>query len=151
MRNQEWRVLIIIVGVVYAFFKVDQNTDLLILIATMGIIACGFGIHLTITHWKIFFSKMKVIDACEKELGIKAEFYNSIFSVQGTILLMYFFLTCIFSGIIIWLISQNFLLSVLLSLILFIAGFFLSFKCKRYVKNRIDHIPSPKFGIKKNQ
>lgn len=103
-RNQDWKVLVIILGTFYALFKVSpKHIWLHIAITIFGLVACGMGIYMSLIHWLIFYSKMRVIAACEEKLGIKPNFFKPPLPIQGLILLIYFFIASIFSGWLTWL------------------------------------------------
>jgi hypothetical protein len=136
-RNQDWKVLVIIIGIFYALFKVSpENTWLHIAITGLGLIACGMGIYMSLTHWLIFYNKMRVIKACEEESGIKANFYKPPLPIQGLILLIYFFIASIFCGWLIWLLVGKVWISFTIFNVCFLIGFIICV----FVKSKIQEI-----------
>lgn len=124
-RNQEWKILAIIGGVFAALFVKPMDLPLQIAITIFGLIICIMGIYISIAHWIIFYSKMRVIHECEKELGIEAVFHRGPLPVQGAIVLIYFLFTSILSGWLVWLLSSKFLISIIASASIFVAGLIL--------------------------
>lgn len=120
-RNQEWKILAIIGG---SFYILLQTTNIILQMVAMilGLVACLLGIYISIMHWAIFYSKVRIIDACEKELGIEATFYKSPFPIQGIITLFYFLFSGVLAGWLAWLLSNRFWISLISSMSIFIIG-----------------------------
>lgn len=144
-RNQDWKVLVIIIGIFYALFKVSpEHTWLHIAITCLGLIACGMGIYMSLIHWLIFYAKRGVIKTCEEELGIKANFYHAPLPIQGLILLIYFFIASIFCGWLIWLLVGKIWISFTAFIICFLIGFIICMVAKLRIPKIIDRqIPVP--------
>jgi glucan phosphoethanolaminetransferase (alkaline phosphatase superfamily) len=136
-RNQDWKVLVIIIGIFYALFKVSpEHIWLHIAITSLGLIACGMGIYMSLIHWLIIYAKRAVIHTCEEELGIKAHFYKAPLPIQGLILLIYFFIASIFCGWLIWLLVGK----IWISFITFIVCFLIGFIVCMFAKSKIQEI-----------
>jgi len=146
-RNQEWKVLVIIVGIFYALFKISPTDIWLhVAITILGLIACGMGIYMNLAHWLIFYSKMQGIAACERKLGIEANFFKPPLPVQGLILLVYFFIASILSGWLIWLLVKNHWISFITFIVCFLVGFIVSLIAKTKIQSKINREPSIIFG-----
>jgi len=117
-RNQEWKILLIIAGVFYALFKIKlEYREFHTIIALLGLGICSIGIYVAISHWILFQNKVKLIDACEKELGIYAKFHKPGLPVQGIILVIYFILFGILLSWLFWIYKENVFISILFFLI----------------------------------
>jgi hypothetical protein len=138
-RNQEWKVLVIIIGIFYALFKVNpEHRWLHVAITFLGLIACGMGIYMCLVHWGIFWSKRLVIKACEEKLGIYVRFYKSPFPIQGLILLIYFFIVSILLGWLIWLLLGEILISFITFSICFLASLIICAIAKRKIQETVE-------------
>lgn len=125
-RNQEWKILAIIIGGVFAaLFVKPMDSHLQMAITIFGLIVCIIGAYISIAHWIIFYSKMQVIRECEKELGIEAVFRRGPLPVQGAIVLMYFLFTSTLSGWLAWLLSSKFPIPIIVFVSIFVAGLLL--------------------------
>ncbi len=143
-RNQDWKVLVIIVGIFHALFRVSLTPIWLhIAITILGLIACGMGIYMTLINWLIFYSKIRVITACEEKLGIKASssFYKSPFPIQGLILLLYFYIASIFLGWLIWLLLGEIWISFITFTICFLISFIICVIIKRKIPKTVEKQP----------
>lgn len=89
-------------------------------------------------HWLKFESKIRVIEACEKRLGIKANFYKPRFPVQGIILLIYFFILSILGGWLTWLRWREPKNSFIVFIGCVVLGLIICVGVRLYVKKRID-------------
>jgi hypothetical protein len=88
-RNQEWRILVVVLSVFYALFNVPGDAKSLhIAITVLGLIACGIAAYVSYAHWLGFFRKMRIIRRCECELGIQVNLTHTPFRVQSAILLV---------------------------------------------------------------
>ena len=140
-RNQEWKVLVIIIGVFYAFFNVNiQHVTLHIAISIVGLIACGIGIYMSIVHWLIFYGKMKAIAACEKEMGIHARFYMPPLPIQGLIVLVYFFVIAILSAWLAWLLDGRTSVSCVTFIVCIVVGFSICLLAKLKIEKTIEKL-----------
>ncbi|GAH45520.1 unnamed protein product, partial [marine sediment metagenome] len=134
-RNQEWKVLVIMGGVFVALFVKGMQLPGQIAIIILGLIVCGVGIYISIAHWIISYSKVRVIEKCERELGIEATFRTGPLAVQGAMILLYFLLAGALFGFLVWLLSnlhlwpqtysKNLLISIIVSILIFVGGFIL--------------------------
>jgi hypothetical protein len=106
-RNQDWKELFVVAGVYSALFVANRDnprgTGLQVAISLTGIFACIVGGYVARAHWRIFLSKHRVIEACERALGIHIRLLQNPLSVQGVILLVYFLLGAPLVGWVIWL------------------------------------------------
>jgi len=138
-RSQDWKVLVIILGVFYALFNVSPKYLWLhVAITIFGLVACGMGIYMSLIHWLIFYSKMRVIAACEEKLGIKANFFRPPLPIQGLILLIYFFIASIFSGWLMWLLLEKVWISFVTFIICFLIGFIICIIAKIIIQKTIE-------------
>lgn len=141
-RNQDWKILVIIVGIFYALFNVPiEYVWLHGAIIFLGLVACGMGIYMSLTHWIIFYSKRRVIAACEKELGIEATFFVPPFPIQGLILLIYFFIASILGGWLIWLLLGKIWASFVTFAICFLIGLVICIVAKFSIKRIVEKLP----------
>ncbi|MDD5772445.1 MAG: hypothetical protein PHX78_03165 [bacterium] len=153
-RNQEWRVLAIIIGIFYALFNINPASynELHIAITILGLIACGMGVYMSVIHWFLFYNKLHVISACEKELGLEVNFYKPPFAVQGLILLSYFFVASILIGWLTWLISETIWISYFIFTLCFLIGFSICIIIKIRIQKKIEENTSITFKKgKKNE
>jgi len=138
-RNQEWKVLVIIIGIFYALFKVNpEHKWLHVAITFFGLIASGMGIYMCLAHWLILYSKIRVIRACEKELGIEVKICKTPFPVQGLILLIYLFIISILFGWLIWLLLGKILISFITFSICFLVSLIICAIVKRKIKETVE-------------
>ena len=138
-RNQEWKVLVIIIGIFYALFKVNpEHKWLHVAITFFGLIASGMGIYMCLAHWLILYSKIRVIRACEKELGIEVKICKTPFPVQGLILLMYFFIASILLGWLTWLLLGKILISFIIFFMCFLISFRICFIARRKIQKAVE-------------
>jgi len=138
-RNQEWRVLVIIIGIFYALFKINPEYICLhVAITILGLFACGMGIYMSLVHWGLSSSKRLIIKACEEKLGIVAKFYQSPFPVHGLILLMYFFIASILLGWLIWLLLGKILISFITFFMCFLISFRICFIARRKIQKAVE-------------
>jgi hypothetical protein len=136
-RNQDWKVLALIIGIFYALLNLGPSHSwLYVPIAILGIIACIMGIYMSLMHWLIFYSKSRVISSCEKILGIEPNLYKTPFPVQGLILMLYFFICGILGGLLVWVWAKK----IWVSYVIFIMCFFLGFFICLVVNKRIHAI-----------
>lgn len=117
-RNQEWTILAMI-GV--SFYFLSQAEDLAQKGAAIGfgIGACIVGIFISMRHWALLLSKIKVINICERKLGIKVVYPQFPISVQGMIIMLYFVIISVLSGFLVWFLLEKwiFLVRVYVSLV----------------------------------
>ncbi|KYK34631.1 MAG: hypothetical protein AYK18_13950 [Theionarchaea archaeon DG-70] len=94
-RNQDWTILAM-VGV--SFYFLSQAEDLASRGAAIGfgIGTCLIGICISMRHWALLLSKTKMINICQEKLGIKAEYHEFPFAVQGMIIMLYFLIMSVF-------------------------------------------------------
>ncbi|MFQ5645723.1 MAG: hypothetical protein ACE5GM_02230 [bacterium] len=145
-RNQDWKILILIAGIFYILFKIpDNNNSLYLLMVVLGLVACGMGAYISISHWFIFYRKMLVIKQCELKLGIelKKDFYNfpfpfDFFPVQGIIVFIYFFIAGILVGWLILKLKLGILFAVIILTAVLSFGFNVCVKMKKKIKNLSD-------------
>ncbi len=95
-RNQDWKFLAIMVGIFYALFYTIDNIPLQEIITILGVLISSMCCYMSYAHWLIFYSKKRIIETCEKELGIYLSLSTSVFPVQGLLFFIYFFLASIF-------------------------------------------------------
>ncbi len=91
-RNQDWKALLAIIGVFSALFYLNGSAFdgkdtywIQTFGAVGGVLACGVGGYMSFAHWRIFWSKLKVIRDCERSLDIHPDLLGNRPSVQGTI------------------------------------------------------------------
>lgn len=141
-RNQDWKVLVILIGIFYALFAVNiERFWLHLAITLLGLLACGMGIYMGLIHWLIFYSKMQAITACEKELGIEANFFQPPFPIQGLVLLIYFFMASILSGWLVWLLWGKIWASFLIFTTCFLVGLITCIITKFRIRKLIEKSP----------
>lgn len=96
-RSQDWRVILIISGIITALIaKENLPPEYITALLTVGLILSFIGFYISVTHWIIFRSKMSKISLCEKKLDfVKSDprfyfrFNYGIFGVQQMIMIIY--------------------------------------------------------------
>lgn len=141
-RNQDWKVLVIIVGIFYALFRISpQNFWLHIAVTISGLIASGMGIYMSLSHWWLIFSKIRIIELCEEKLGILGVRQSKIrppLPVQGLIMLFYFFIAGILFGWLVWLLFKVIWISFVTFFICFLIGFIICIILTRWIKTKVN-------------
>lgn len=120
-RNQEWKVLAMIGVSLYLLSQADSLSLRIVAIA-IGIVTCAVGILISIKHWAIFYSKIRMINICQRKLGIKVQYFESRIVVQGLIIILYFLIISILSALLAWLLLKNIWISIIISILVVIYG-----------------------------
>jgi len=113
-RNQDWKALLIILGVFSALFHLNgkdfQSRDTFLvqlLISVAGLCAGVIGIRVALAHWWLLRTKLKVIRDCEGAAGIRAQFPPTRIHVQEMILFTHVLVAGVLAGWVLWLLSQR--------------------------------------------
>jgi hypothetical protein len=95
-RIQDWRIILLISGIVTALIVKERPPEFTTCFLIVGPILSLIGFYISVTHWIIFRSKMSQIGYCEKKLDFAncAPFSNfrfkaGIFGVQQMIMVIY--------------------------------------------------------------
>ncbi len=108
------------------------------------------GAYMNYLHWLIFRNKMRIIGDCERKIGIQADFVKHSFPVQGLILLIYFFITGVFSGWLVWILSENIWISFFTFTVCFLIGFVICDFAKKRIKKIIERQEPTTFSFRNN-
>lgn len=144
-RNQEWKVLAMI-GVSLYLLSQSESLSLRIAAIAIGIATCVVGIFISIKHWAIFYSKIRMINICQRKLGIKVQYFESRIVVQGLIIILYFLIISILSVLLAWLLLKNIWISMIISILVVIHGIIvcsLSYSWARRKQEKTDVTLSP--------
>lgn len=134
-RNQEWTILAMI-GISFYFLSQAANLAFRIVAIVFGIATCIIGIAVSIKHWAIFYRNIKIMHACEERLGIKIERFKSSLVVQGLIIILYFWIIGIFSGLLLWLLLENYYVSLIIGVLVATAGVVAYIPSKRWAEKK---------------
>jgi hypothetical protein len=114
-RNQDWKVLLIIIGIFSVLFVLHRsefkNADTLpleLLVCAAGLLACTLGACIAFAHWRLFFGKLNVIRRCEHSLDIRLNLPKNRIPVQGVIFFNNFFLGSALIGWASWVVLNSF-------------------------------------------
>ena len=108
-RNQDWKVLVIILGIFsvllvlhHSEFKGADTLPLELAVCAAGLLACALGAFVAFAHWRLFFGKLNVIRRCEHALDIRLNLPKNRVPVQGVIFFTNFFLASALIGWAAW-------------------------------------------------
>lgn len=140
-RNQDWKILLIILSIFYALLNVNfEQISLRIGITLLGLIASAIGVYISLMHWRLLYSKIRLIKACENALGIRIKFSRPRFPVQGVILLIYLLIGSAFLAYFVWLVCcrRSWLLFTAFG-ICFLASIVICFFATRIIRKELEN------------
>lgn len=137
-RNQEWRLVAILGGILWGLSKESLDPCFHKVIAILGLVVSSMGIYTSYAHWKIFYSKRKVIAQCERALGIYATLERAFFPVQGIMISVYVLLASFFFGWLIFLFTANLMWLCFSTASSFLVGFVIVFRYSLRARTRLD-------------
>jgi len=126
-RNQEWKVLALLVPVYASFFVRTLDSRIRMAIAFLGLIVCVVGLFMSLSHWIIFYNKRQIISQCEKAIGIEVDFRRTPVPVQSLIVFTYFILGTPLAGWTMWVFSGNSTTVFIVSVFVLVVGLGFSF------------------------
>ncbi|MBD3217417.1 MAG: hypothetical protein GF310_04015 [candidate division Zixibacteria bacterium] len=150
-RNQEWKILLIVFGVFYAIANItyEEQQTLYIMLLGLGILVCAIGAYINIVHAHLFYNKIEVIKKCEECLGYAVKYYSPRFSVQSTILLMYLLLITFLLGYLLWIVTNNYIIIIIVDGLIIMFSVFFCHMIRTHIKKKIKNINIPDFCKKK--
>ena len=134
-RNQDWKFILLIVGIITTLItKDDIANEYKIMVIIAGQILTIFGFYIALAHFIIFRSKMSKIAKCEKKLdfGDDESYFNFKFkygriAVQQVIMLLYTLSLSVFSMWLLKILSDNKTIHLSFVLIVSISVFIFTF------------------------
>lgn len=138
-RNQEWTVLGMI-GISLYFLSQSKSLHFQIAAIGIGIATCAVGILISIKHWAIFYSKIRMINICQEKLGIEVKLFESPLVVQGMIIILYFLIISILSALLTWLLFDKAWISVTIGIIIIIHGIVVYFYSGTWARKKQEEV-----------